>query len=130
LREWKNTNFLIEAIESLYSSLKARAKEQSIARKLAEAALEAELDEQKKKRDAEERERREEEQAIQKVRAIDGLNNSPNGETPYIAAKIGGAFFSVEEAIRMARDAEQREEAEEETAKAAAATATVKRIIS
>jgi len=110
----KPKNFFLNAIDTLYDSLKTLAKGQRAAQQLAEAALEAENEEKKKNRDRAERERREQSEARDKVRAIDALNGSSNGETPSISAKIGGAFFSVEEAIRMARDAERREELEED----------------
>jgi hypothetical protein len=109
---WPRENFLLKAIDELNASKKLQAALNRASKQLGEAAMEAELDENKKKKERDERERHDKEVAIEKIKAIDQLDNIPNGETQYIAAKLGSPFFSIEEAIRMAQDAEQREQQE------------------
>ncbi len=97
-------------LDTLDGSQKLHAAIIKAAHDLGEAARRE--DEREQRADVEQRtlEEHEARKAAETVRAIDNLSGKSNGETQSILNKLTGPFaLSIDEAIRLARDAEHRE---------------------
>lgn len=96
--------------DPLASSARFHAALVEAARELGEAAQRRDDQEKKESEARVMEEERLERLAAEAVRSIDNLSGTPNGETQSIIQKLTGPFaISIDQAIRLAREAEQHE---------------------